>query len=661
MKGTLIHEDPYLAPYRHQLKDRVSRLKHWKKELAGKGSLEDFALGYLYYGLHRTESGWILREWLPQATEVFLLFNGSDWLCRDEWRLQREDGKDDWILNIPYEAMAEGDHFKLLVRWQGGEGIRFPAYCFRTHQDGYSYDFTARAYEPGKYEWEIPDFKPKKPLTIYETHIGMAPEEGKVGSFEEFRLNTLPRIADAGYNTIQIMALMEHPYYGSFGYQVSSFFALSSRFGPPEDFKRLVDDCHSRGIGVIMDLVHSHAVKNQVEGISHQDGTEYSYFHSGGRGNHPAWDSRCFNYGKHQVLHFLLSNCAWWLKEYNLDGFRFDGVTSMLYHDHGLGASFDHYEKYFNGNVDLDSITYLSLANDLIHEIKPHAITIAEDMSGMPGMARSTDMGGLGFDYRLTMGIPDYWIKILKEKQDQDWNVDEIWDCLNNRRFSENHITYAESHDQALVGDKTIAFRLMDAEMYTHMSRHGESLIIDRGMALHKMLRLLTFSLGGDGYMNFMGNEFGHPEWIDFPREGNGWSYHYARRQWSLRENEELRYGQLADFDREMVVKCLDSLEDRYAKKVLSHVSDQVICYTRGSLLFIFNLSPDRSYTDYAVYPGKGSYRLILSSDDHAFGGWERIPKDMSFEIRKKSESVPLYLPARTAQVFINDESTEHR
>jgi 1,4-alpha-glucan branching enzyme len=661
MKGTILHDDPYLSPYRHQVKDRVHRLNYWKKELSPKGGLEEFAQGYLYYGLHRKGDGWTLREWLPRATEVFLLFNGSQWAPCDEWRFHPIDGKEDWEIFIPEDQLHSGDHFKLLVRWEGGEGIRLPAYCFRTHQDSQTHEFTALAHEPGNYEWKIKDFHPSAPLTVYETHIGMAPEEGKVGSFEEFRLNTLPRIAKAGYNTIQIMALMEHPYYGSFGYQVSNFFALSGRFGPPADFKKLVDDCHSRGMAVIMDLVHSHAVKNQVEGLSHQDGTEYAYFHSGERGTHPAWDSRCFDYSKPQVLHFLLSNCAWWIKEYNLDGYRFDGVTSMLYHDHGLGASFDHYEKYFSDNVDQDSILYLSLANDLIHEIKPSAITIAEDMSGMPGMARPTETGGIGFDYRLTMGIPDYWIKILKEKQDQFWNVDDIWDCLNNRRFSEKHISYAESHDQALVGDKTIAFRLMDAEMYTHMSRSTDSLIIDRGMALHKMIRLLTYTLGGDGYMNFMGNEFGHPEWVDFPREGNGWSYHYARRQWSLVDQEELRYSQLADFDRSMVIDCLDSLKDQFAKKVLAHVSDQVLAYTRGPLFYIFNLSPDRSYTDYSLYPGKGSYRLVLSTDTHRFGGWDRIPGDMKFDIRKKSEGVQLYLPARTAQVYLNEQGSENR
>ena len=661
MKGTMIHEDPYLSPYRHQLKERFHRHIHKKKELAGKGSLEEFARGYEWYGIQRTAGGWTLREWLPRATEVFLLFNGSGWSPRDEWRFSRRENSEDWELFVPDEFLAPGDHLKLLVRWEGGEGVRLPAYTFLSHQDSRTYEFTARAYETGHFDWKIRDFRPSAPLLIYETHIGMAPEEGKVGSFEEFRTETLPRIIKAGYNAVQIMALMEHPYYGSFGYQVSSFFALSSRFGSPEDFKRLVDECHEKGLAVIMDLVHSHGVKNQIEGLSHQDGTEYAYFHSGPRGNHPAWDSRCFDYGKNQVLHFLLSNCAWWLKEYNLDGFRFDGVTSMLYYDHGLGNSFDHYDKYFGGNVDGEAITYLSLANELIHEIKPGALTIAEDMSGMPGMARPLEVGGLGFDYRLTMGIPDYWIKLLKEKNDKFWNVDLLWGTLNNRRFTEKHIAYAESHDQALVGDKTIAFRLMDAEMYTHMSKDTPSLVIDRGMALHKMIRLLTFSLGGDGYMNFMGNEFGHPEWIDFPREGNGWSYHYARRQWSLAENDSLRYSQLGAFDRNMVSLCAPSLTDKYAKKVLSHVSDQVLVYTRGPLLYIFNLSPERSYPDYAVYPEEGRYRLVLSTDDEQYGGWNRIPGDLQFEIRIRSEGAVLYLPARTAQVFINDKGTEDR
>jgi 1,4-alpha-glucan branching enzyme len=486
----------------------------------------------------------------------------------------------------------------------------------------------------------------------------MAQENAGIGTFAEFENKILPIIKKAGYNAIQFMALMEHPYYGSFGYQVSNFFALSSRFGTPEEFKSLVDACHGEGIQVFMDIVHSHAVKNENEGLSRFDGTDYQYFHTGKKGTHPAWDSRLFDYAKDKVLHFLLSNCAFWLTEYCLDGFRFDGVTSMLYKDHGLDRNFISYDDYFSGNFDKDAAIYLSLANTLIHELKPSAITISEDMSGYPGTAMSVDAGGLGFDYRLAMGIPDFWIKIIKEKRDENWSVGEIWHQLNNRRYNEKSVAYCESHDQALVGDKTIAFRLMDSQMYSAMNIDSQNIVIDRGIALHKIIRLLTFAAGGESYLNFIGNEFGHPEWIDFPREGNNWSYNYARRQWSLFENKMLRYCQLGDFDTAMIKACAEALLAGPTAPVRIDELGQVISFRRGSFLFVINLNPNVSHIDYELDVGKGSYKLVLNSDSGLFGGFSRVPDVLilySFTRENRNIITP-YIPTRSALVFKQEE-----
>lgn len=167
---------------------------------------------------------------------------------------------------------------------------------------------------------------------------------------------------------------------------------------------------------------------------------------------------KTFNYGKPEVIHFLLSNIKFWLNEYHFDGFRFDGVTSMLYRNHGLGVSFDSYEKYFSMNTDIEAITYLQFANELIKEINPNSISIAEDMSGMPGMCIPIKDGGIGFDYRLAMGVPDFWIKTISNLSDEDWDLGKMWYELTTRRPGEKNIGYCESHDQALVGDKTIIF-----------------------------------------------------------------------------------------------------------------------------------------------------------------------------------------------------------
>ena len=504
------------------------------------------------------------------------------------------------------------------------EFLRISSVSFRTGNADFRGQYWA---PPHPYQWkhQVPHFDTKtEGLRIYEAHVGMAQEAEKVGTFAEFTQNVLPRIADLGYNAVQLMAVMEHPYYASFGYHVSNFFAVSSRFGTPEELKALIDTAHGMGVLVIMDLVHSHAVKNINEGLSYFDGTAGHYFHAGEKGEHTAWDSRCFDYSKYEVQRFLLSNIRYWLETFRFDGFRFDGVTSMLYSDHGLERKFTGYADYFDPRVELDAIAYLMLANEVVHAVNPAAISIAEDMSGMPGLARPIEEGGLGFDYRLTMGIPDYWIQLLKEKQDEDWHIGEIYGMLRNRRIGEKHIAYVESHDQGIVGDKTLATQLMDTELHTHMRVFTTSFVIARGIALHKLIRLLTFSLGGEGYLNFMGNEFGHPEWIDFPREGNNNSYWYARRQWSLVDNDTLRYKHLNAFDRAMqfLDKAHHLLVNENINLLYIHEEAKQIVYERGGLVFAFNFHPTASVTDWRVpLPQRADYRLILNTDDIVYGG----------------------------------------
>ncbi|MBN1598855.1 MAG: alpha amylase C-terminal domain-containing protein [Bacteroidales bacterium] len=660
MKPIIVHEDPWLEPY-----SEIIRLRHeaalYRKNILTKdtGKLKDFASGFLYYGLHKTSSGWVIREWAPNATQIFLIGECNDWKENNKYEFTRQE-EGNWELLLNDNDLKKGQNFKLSVYWEGGRGHRIPSYVYRCVQDEHTKIFDAQVWIPENYKWKNGPGKVKiKHPVIYEAHIGMATEQEQVGTYKEFKERILPRIVKAGYNTIQLMAIQEHPYYGSFGYHVSNFFAASSRFGTPEELKELIDEAHSQGIAVIMDLVHSHAVKNQIEGLGLFDGDPNQYFHGGARRNHDAWDSLCFDYGKDHVLHFLLSNCRFWLEEYQFDGFRFDGVTSMLYYDHGLERAFDHYDRYYDGGQDGDAIIYLTLANELIHEVNPNAITVAEEMSGLPGLAEPFEKGGIGFDYRLAMGMPDFWIKIIKERGDEHWNVSEIFRELTSKRAHEKTIAYAESHDQALVGDKTIIFRLIDKEMYFFMNKGSENLIIDRGMALHKMIRLITFATSGGGYLNFMGNEFGHPEWIDFPREGNNWSYKYARRQWSLLDNTELRYHYLADFDREMIAlyKNYNFLKEPYCYKILDNQGDQILAFSRGSLLFVFNFNPSRSYTDYGIRVTPGKYKIVLDSDDEKFGGFGNIDHSVTYYAQRMggvsgSDWLKLYLPSRSAIVF---------
>ena len=657
----IIQDDPLLAPFTMAITGRHEYAIRKEKELLGaqNRSLSDFASGYLYFGLHKVKRSWYLREWAPNATAIYVIGTFNNWQKSEDFRLYPIDNGI-WEGRFPEKALQHGDLFKLLVEWHGGCGERIPAWARRVVQDENTKIFSAQVWAPEQpYKFKVKHFKPQtQPLMIYECHIGMATNQEKVGTYTEFRENVLPRIIADGYNCIQIMAVQEHPYYGSFGYHVSSFFAASSRFGTPDELKALIDEAHKHGIAVIMDIVHSHAVKNEVEGLGRFDGTPYQYFHGGDRREHPAWDSLCFNYNKNEVLHFLLSNCKFWLEEYHFDGFRFDGVTSMIYRNHGLGQDFGNYGDYYNMNQDGDALCYLTLANKLIHEVNPNAITIAEEMSGLPELAVPFNDGGMGFDYRMAMGIPDFWIKYIKEVKDEDWKAGHIFWEMTNRRAGEKTISYAESHDQALVGDKTIIFRLIDADMYWHMQKGDETFMVNRGIALHKMIRLITASTINGGYLNFMGNEFGHPEWSDFPREGNGWSYKYARRQWELVDNEKLLYHDLNEFDKAMValIENEKKFNESSIEKVWDNEGDQLVAYKRKDLLFVFNFNGQKSFTDYGILVKKGAYKVVLNTDSKAFGGFGFSDDSVMHYTQpshlKNKEWLKLYIPSRSALVL---------
>ena len=655
----LVRDDSWLTPYTGAIAYRGELAKTFRSRVTcDRLSLPEFAVGHNYFGLHKLSSSWVLRERAPNATRIALVGDFTGWMEDKRFELVRRD-HGTWDLSLPLGSIKHGDHYKLIMYWNDNgrevSGERIPSFCTRVVQDEATKLFSAQVWDPKEpYRWKHPDFRvPNRAPLIYEAHVGMAQEEGKVGSYREFTEKVLPRIKEGGYNTIQLMAVQEHPYYGSFGYQVSNFFAPSSRFGTPDELMELVDTAHGLGIAVIMDLIHSHAVKNEAEGLSRFDGSYDLYFHSGPRGEHPAWNTRLFDYGKSETLHLLLSNCRYWLDAFKFDGYRFDGVTSMIYRDHGLGSAASSYDHYFCGNVDEDALAYLSLANSLIHEVRSDAITIAEEVSGMPGLAAPISDGGIGFDYRLAMGIPDYWIKLLKHTRDEDWNVSQIWHELTNRRADERTVNYVESHDQALVGDKTTMFWLADAEMYSKMRVSDESLIIDRALALHKMLRLVTLSTSGHGYLNFIGNEFGHPEWVDFPREGNGWSYHYARRQWSLRDSRDLKYRFLADFDRSMIglAESDQLLQAPWPYKHYEHVDDKLLVFERAGLVFIFNFHPSNSYAGREVWIGPGRYAVALDSDSREFGGFGRVDPSVQYEA-SPSGGVRLYIPSRSALVL---------
>ena len=651
--------NPQLLPYAADIDLRMQLYKNTKNMLLGDSGadLNEFANAHNYYGFHRVWGGWVYREWAPNAYQLYLTgeFNNWNWTSHP----LRNIGGGNWELYLEGDnALWEGCKVKTVVDANLTRTVHIPLFARRVIQEPYSITWCAEVVDDQKkFDWTDEGFKGEDSLFIYEAHIGMAQEEGKVGSYRDFADFVLPHVKEAGYTAVQLMAVMEHPYYGSFGYQVSSFYAASSWFGKPEDLKYLINKAHEMGIRVLLDVVHSHAVKNTAEGINMFDGTEWQFFHSGPKGDHPAWGTKCFDYGKVGVLHFLLSNLKFWMEEYHFDGFRFDGITSMLYHDHGLGTDFNSNDKYFSMNTHVEAITYLQLANELIRQVNPNAITIAEDMSGMPGMCLPIEEGGIGFDYRLAMGLPDMWIKAVKQR-DEAWDINKMWGDMCLRRPGEGTVSYVESHDQALVGDKTMIFRLADANMYTDMEKTTHNPVIDRAIALHKMIRLFTMAGGGEAYLNFMGNEFGHPEWIDFPREGNGWSFHYCRRQWSLKNNEKLKYQWLNDFDHDMVHTAKEHriFTQRMANQMLMLPTEQTMAFARCDLFFAFNFHSSNSLPNVKipVYPDSKELKVLFSSDDHKYGGFTQV-HHLTYPVKTDEQGqryIELYIPARTAIVL---------
>lgn len=667
MRLPIIDSDEWLVPVENEIDNRYNRYKWRLDEIErNSGSLKDFANAHLYFGIHYDpiQKGWWVRELLPGAKAVSVFGDWNDWE-----RLQFNLNKDEWGIwsifisdAVTHGRLKHGSLIKLHIHGADDSRLdRIPAYIRRVIQDETTKDFVGQVWDPvEKFDWSGDEFylELNGSLLIYEVHVGMALEKEGVASFKEFEEVVLPRIKKLGYNTIQMMAVAEHPYYGSFGYHVSSLFAASSRFGTPEDLKHLIKTAHSMGLAVIMDIVHSHYVKNIAEGINQLDGTDYLYSPSGQAGNHPHWDSKLFDYAKNSVQHLLLSNVKYWLDEFHFDGYRFDGVSSMIYYHHGYTDFMaNSYNAFFGDQVNRDALTYLTLANKLTHDVKPSAVTIAEDVSGMPGMAVSIEDGGVGFDYRLAMAIPDFWIKYLKDVPDEQWDLWEMWTLMNNRLPNTKTVAYCESHDQALVGDKTIAFRLMDKEMYFSMDKTSKNLVVDRGIALHKMIRLFTITLGGNAYLNFMGNEFGHPEWIDFPRQGNDWSYAHARRQWSLVEDEKLRFSDLERFDIAMVrlVRSHHILRSGYGYNLLNDNNNKTMVYEQAGLVFVFNWHPMASIMDYGMpVPMAGNYRIILNSDDSRFGGFNRVENATIFSSYEKEgrNYINIYNVSRAALVL---------
>ena len=668
-----------MKPFEINIKKRVLEYKKILNEIIkNEKSLENFSKSYEFMGISLLPNGDIkYREYAPGAKGISIFGEFNNWNKEQYWAQKDKFGY--WEVIVPNENGApkiqHGQIVKINVVLEDGNWMeRNPIWSHYLIQNKENMILENIFWNPEiKYKWKYPEKHMKKPnsLRIYEVHIGLSSFDPKINTYKEFAEDILPRVKKMGYTAIQFMAIMEHADYASFGYHVNYLFAISSRFGTPEEFMYLIDKCHENGLYVIMDIIHSHASSNVNDGFNYWDGTDHLYFHGGDLGKHVQWDSKLYNYSSYETLRLLLSNCSYYINEYRIDGFRFDCVTSMLYTHHGIDYTFTgNYQEYFGEYFNEESAVYLMLANILIHKLNPEALTIAEDFSGMPGLCRPVNEGGYGFDYKMHMKICDKWKNFLMDIKDEEWNIGNILYTLTNRRYNENHISYAESHDQSFIGNYSLSSLLLSSERFWNMSKKSpETIVIDRGICLFKMIRLLTFALGGEGSLNFMGNEFACPDSLDFPKKENRFSYSHCRRRWDLCDNEELRYQFLYKW--EVIMNKLEEIfnfirsKDQYIST--KHEEDKVIVFEKGDLLFVFNFHPIKSFEGYQIGTKWGSkHKIILDSDEERFMGKGRLKyghENMFLSTKKQFNNRPynmkVYIPSRTCMVLIAEENSK--
>ncbi|XP_020575032.1 1,4-alpha-glucan-branching enzyme 3, chloroplastic/amyloplastic isoform X2 [Phalaenopsis equestris] len=523
-------------------------------------------------------------------------------------------GRKAWLKKY-MPTISHGSRYRVYFNTPNGPLERVPAWATYLLPDPDGEKFCAVHWEPppeAVHKWKNARPKVPKSLRVYECHVGISGAEPKVSSFNEFVSKVLPHIKEAGYNAIQLIGLVEHRDYSSVGYRVTNLFAVSSRYGTPDDFKRLVDEAHGLGLLVFLDIVHSYAAADELVGLSLYDGSNDCYFHSGKRGHHKHWGTRMYKYGDVDVLHFLLSNLKWWVTEYLIDGFNFHSLSSMFYTHNGFATFSGEMEEYCNQYVDKDALIYLILANEMLHDVHPNIITIAED-------------------------IVDVLVK--------------------NSQGSDKMLVYVENHNQSMSGGRSFADILLSKQ--AHKSSKREDMVL-RGSSLLKMMKLITFTISGPAYLNFMGNEFGHPNRVEFPSPGNNYSFSYANRQWDLPRNEGLHCDQF-NFDKDMT--RLDEIEQILSKRLpnIHHVNDsvKVISYIRGPLLFIFNFHSEMSYELYNIgVEEAGEYQIILNTDETIYGGLGVLRRDQYLlrTISKRNDgyrnSLEVTLPSSSAQVY---------
>ncbi|MPY90036.1 MAG: 1,4-alpha-glucan branching protein GlgB [Luteitalea sp.] len=557
-------------------------------------------------------AGFFFAVWAPNAQRVSVVGDFNNWDGRvHPMRLRIGGGI--WELFIP--GLVEGRRYKYEIRTRDAAHVFLKAdpYGATSEQPPASASLTLG---PSHHEWQDTAWiaaraqageRLDRPMAIYELHLGSwaRREDGDYLTYRELATRLVPYAKEMGFTHIELLPVLEHPYAASWGYQVTGFFAPTSRHGTPDDFRAFVDACHQQGIGVILDWVPGHFPKD-APGLARFDGTAL-YEHEDPRlGEHQDWGTLIFNYGRHEVRNFLLASALYWIEEFHLDGLRVDAVASMLYLDYSRPPG-QWLPNKFGGRENLEAVGFLHELNTIVHAKYPGVMTVAEESTAWPGVSRPVHLGGLGFTYKWNMG----WMHDILTYMSND---------PIHRRWEHNLLTFSMlyayhenfilpfSHDEVVHGKRS----LLDKMPGDSWQKAANLRALYGFMYTHPGKKLL-----------FMGCEFGQwLEWNDdtaLPWESVGEPPHAGIQEW-VRDLNRLYLDEPAlhecDYDPDGFrwIDCHDS--DHSIVSFVRRARDE-----RDFLVVVLNLTPVPRYGYRIGVPGAESYREVRNSDGSAYGG----------------------------------------
>jgi 1,4-alpha-glucan branching enzyme len=600
------------------------------------------------------DDGVYFAVWAPNAQRVSVVgdFNGWDGRVNPMRRLL---GSGVWELFLP--GVGEGAHYKFEIRTPGGALLlkADPFGLFSQHGKQTS----SMVYDLDRYQWSDGGWmeaRPARPLhtsaiSVYEVHLGSwrrkADEGNRALSYLELSETLIPYVTEMGYTHIELMPIAEHPFEGSWGYQVTNYFAPTSRFGTPDEFRHFVDKCHQAGIGVIMDWVPAHFPKDP-HGLAEFDGTDL-YEHADPRqGEHQDWGTLIFNFGRNEVRNFLIGNALFWLDKYHIDGLRVDAVASMLYLDYSRKAG-EWIPNAFGGRENLEAVYFLKRFNEVCYERFPGIMTIAEESTAWPGVSRPTHLGGLGFGFKWNMGWMHDFLHYMA--------LDPVF-----RRFHHNNITFslmyafAEhfilvlSHDEVVHGKRSLLNKMPGDEW----QQFANLRMFFAWMYGHPGKKLL-----------FMGGEFGQRREWNHDRELDWDLLELPRHDGLRRLVQHLNYV----YKNEPALWDCDDTHEGFEWIDFHDSENSVVAFMRrsrggGAIVFAVNATPVVRHGYRLGVPSAGFYREIINTDAETYGGGN-VGNMGGFEAEDfpwqgRTHSLMISLPPLATVAFKREEPAPH-